>query len=345
MASTIYSQRKAPLNSSQNDVIVWSREAAPIRRFTQEEPDDQVDNDDADSGVHRQNLDEEYCYYDIDADHDEEETANEENSLRYRGEILDDDDDDDSMEHSNNFNVHENFYRDPHPADSHYFRDMKYNVYNVPPPPSLFEEYDADDEKHLEQEVPIRQISILDNNQELCHDDTSLEYSVNDSQDPVHMHSQSIHVEKYEENSSQDVIRRIESVMMNLTINHLDKLEGPVLHEYKNPYSEEESIDNTSSHLIEEMLKYNASAPFKQFDNIARQRVFTSVVLVMSFIHLLLLSNRTTTTREVYYVFVTHFRSQNECDSAILDVARCLGVPRRALGLSASPKGVSSVVF
>jgi DNA topoisomerase VI subunit A len=60
----------------------------------------------------------------------------------------------------------------------------------------------------------------------------------------------------------------------------------------------------------------------------------------MSFIHSLLLSNRTTTTREVYYVFVTHFRNQKECDSAILDVAKCLGVPRRALGLSASPKGV-----
>jgi meiotic recombination protein SPO11 len=65
----------------------------------------------------------------------------------------------------------------------------------------------------------------------------------------------------------------------------------------------------------------------------------------MSFIHSLLLSNRTTTTREVYYVFVTHFRNQKECDSAILDVARCLGVPRRALGLSASPKGVCVLVW
>ncbi|EED90408.1 spo11-like protein, partial [Thalassiosira pseudonana CCMP1335] len=68
-------------------------------------------------------------------------------------------------------------------------------------------------------------------------------------------------------------------------------------------------------------------------------RTFTSITKVMAFIHQLLLSNRTTTTREVYYVFVTHFRNQKECDGTILDVAKILNVPRRALGLSASPKG------
>ena len=51
------------------------------------------------------------------------------------------------------------------------------------------------------------------------------------------------------------------------------------------------------------------------------------------FIHQLLMSNCTTTTREVYYVMVTHFRNQHECDDVILDVAKVLGVSRRSLGL------------
>lgn len=48
---------------------------------------------------------------------------------------------------------------------------------------------------------------------------------------------------------------------------------------------------------------------------------------------------RTTTTREVYYHFVTHFRNQRECDRAIWDLATILNVPRQSLGLVASPKG------
>jgi meiotic recombination protein SPO11 len=68
-------------------------------------------------------------------------------------------------------------------------------------------------------------------------------------------------------------------------------------------------------------------------------RSLTSVLLAASFCHTLLLSRRTTTTREVFYHFVTHFRSQKECDAAIWDLASILVVPRSSLGLAASPKG------
>jgi meiotic recombination protein SPO11 len=71
----------------------------------------------------------------------------------------------------------------------------------------------------------------------------------------------------------------------------------------------------------------------------AQGRNFTNILLVMSFCHQLLLSQRATTTREVYYHYVTHFRSQKECDAAILDAGILLGLPRHALGLQASPKG------
>ena len=72
---------------------------------------------------------------------------------------------------------------------------------------------------------------------------------------------------------------------------------------------------------------------------LSQARSFTSIVMVYSFVHALLRSNRTTTTREVYYFYVTHFSNQRECDAAILDAASLLGVPRISMGLYASPKG------
>jgi len=73
--------------------------------------------------------------------------------------------------------------------------------------------------------------------------------------------------------------------------------------------------------------------------NLHQCRSYTSVLLVLSFVQGLLRSRRTSTTREVYYHFVTHFRSQRECDAAIWDAAALLRVPRGALGLAASPRG------
>jgi hypothetical protein len=82
----------------------------------------------------------------------------------------------------------------------------------------------------------------------------------------------------------------------------------------------------------------------KQF-TLSQARSFTSIVMVYSFVHSLLGSNRTTTTREVYYFYVTHFSSQRECDAAILDAANLLGVPRVSMGLYASPKGEQNYIM
>lgn len=319
-----------------NDSIVWSREEAPLKR---PQPNDETcQNDGQFEGFdEKQQQQQRYGVH-----HQEQQfESDEEMAHIYHDEAGDElhyqEGDSDSIV-GNNFNVHQNYYQDPF--------DYLEQINQLQPPPTLFEEYDADDEYQLEQKVPIRQISIQDNAADDDDEDASLEYSEdNGYQDQIHSQQRPPH---YEENSSQDVIHRIEMVMSHL-VNYLSKLEGPILHEYKNPYTEESSNstiaeDSISSNFFTEITKYNSS-PFKQFDNMARQRVFTSVVLIMSFIHSLLLSNRTTTTREVYYVFVTHFRNQKECDSAILDVARCLGVPRRALGLSASPKGVCVLVW
>lgn len=82
-------------------------------------------------------------------------------------------------------------------------------------------------------------------------------------------------------------------------------------------------------------------------------RLFTSILLVMDYCHSLLLSSpgsssthssttriaKTVTVRQVYYVFVTHFRSQSECNAAIAHVCALLRVPRHALGLQAGARG------
>jgi meiotic recombination protein SPO11 len=77
----------------------------------------------------------------------------------------------------------------------------------------------------------------------------------------------------------------------------------------------------------------------KSFYHSTHCRSLTSIIMVASFCYDLLKANRTTTTREVYYFFVTHFRNQAECDKAIWDLSALLRVSRSAMGLAASPKG------
>jgi meiotic recombination protein SPO11 len=79
--------------------------------------------------------------------------------------------------------------------------------------------------------------------------------------------------------------------------------------------------------------------PSRTFLHNTHCRMLTSVILVADFCHELLTSKRTTSVREVYYHFVTHFRNKAECDKAIWDLAAAIRVPRSALGLTASPKG------
>ena len=110
--------------------------------------------------------------------------------------------------------------------------------------------------------------------------------------------------------------------------------------------SPESVIASIEAHVAS-IVEYldNEISPVLSSDTLTRRftlsqsRSFTSIVMVLSFCHSLLMSGRTTTTREVYYFFVTHFRNQRECDAAILDAANLLGVPRSSLGLYASPKG------
>jgi meiotic recombination protein SPO11 len=77
----------------------------------------------------------------------------------------------------------------------------------------------------------------------------------------------------------------------------------------------------------------------KSFYHSTHCRHLTSLLLVASFCQELLLSHRTTTIREVYYFYVTHFFNQKECDKAIWDLCSQLKISRSSLGLFASPKG------
>ena len=84
-----------------------------------------------------------------------------------------------------------------------------------------------------------------------------------------------------EDVTSETVIVRIESMLQEI-VNQLDDDRLPVL---------------------------EGNGITKAFGQWNQCRSFTNIVLVLSYCHALLLANRTTTTREVYYFYVTHFRS------------------------------------
>jgi meiotic recombination protein SPO11 len=119
--------------------------------------------------------------------------------------------------------------------------------------------------------------------------------------------------------TTEQVILRIEELAATI-IAALDEERMPVLETYPSEHAPDRIIT-------------------KRFSNMSQCRSFTSILMVTAFCHSLLLANRTTTTREVYYFYVTHFRSQKECDLAIMDAAQILQVPRASLGLKASPRG------
>lgn len=101
-----------------------------------------------------------------------------------------------------------------------------------------------------------------------------------------------------------------------------------------------QKIENLMASIVESLD--NDDLPWigtKSFWHTTHCRSITSMLMVASFCYDLLQSHRTTTTREVYYFFVTHFRNQAECDKAIKDLCWTLNVPRSTLGLVASPKG------
>lgn len=99
------------------------------------------------------------------------------------------------------------------------------------------------------------------------------------------------------------------------------------------------SLDNDNDTGTGAATPSSLSLKSKSFANLSQCRSLTNIILVLSFVQKLLLSHRTTTNRELYYIFITHFRSQRECDAAIVDVCNVLAVDRISLGLTASPKG------
>ena len=60
-------------------------------------------------------------------------------------------------------------------------------------------------------------------------------------------------------------------------------------------------------------------------------RTFASIVLVFTHAHMLLPSNTTATTRQIFYFHREYFSNQRECHNAILNAASLLGVPHVCL--------------
>lgn len=72
-------------------------------------------------------------------------------------------------------------------------------------------------------------------------------------------------------------------------------------------------------------------------------RPYAAIFATLAFAHRLLLSGQVATSREFWYVHKTShqcFRSQAECDDAVLDTASLLGVSRHQLGILGAAKGL-----
>lgn len=137
----------------------------------------------------------------------------------------------------------------------------------------------------------------------------------------------------------------------------LDKLENFILQTVIAPLSEQ--IPNYPS--APEINACSSTIGFKRklsLHHLSQARSLTSIIMVASFCYDLLAPPRipsnaedhlncntyhprkTTTAREVYYFYVTHFRDQRECDKAIWDLVCILELPsRQCLGIVASPRG------
>jgi hypothetical protein len=152
----------------------------------------------------------------------------------------------------------------------------------------------------------------------------------------------------------------------------VEKIEDFILQTVIEPLSEEPNPSGPEFDVQVDSIGFKRKL---SFHNLSQARSLTSIILVASFCHDLLTPSpingdgsedegaeddiddilhrhgrhrrqrhvpfqRTTTTREVYYFYVTYFRDQRECDKAIWDLVRILDLPsRQSLGLVASPRG------
>jgi len=129
--------------------------------------------------------------------------------------------------------------------------------------------------------------------------------------------------------SCGNTLRRIDNIVSSI-VSSLDRGEDPALLFSGPPDAEKVgSIVNSKS----------SSGYSRSILNPMQSRAYAGTIMVLSFVQKLLNGRRTATNREVYYFFVTHFKSQRECDNAIVDASNILGVPRIELGLTASPRG------
>jgi len=196
-----------------------------------------------------------------------------------------------------------------------------------PPPPQQLADYphhEFDDQYDDDDESPAT--NIVSVNRSSDHDDDG-----GDDDEPPMVAAESEEEEQPEDDvlTVETVLHRIESLAVTV-VEALDADQMPELVSYQRPFSHEAMT--TSTTVTKRMT-------------LQQCRSFTSVILVLAYCHSLLLQSqsssdrKTTTIREVFYFYVTHFRSQRECDAAIWDACQLLRVPRHALGLQAGSRG------
>jgi len=133
----------------------------------------------------------------------------------------------------------------------------------------------------------------------------------------------------------------ITSVLSKTSLDILSKI-NHITHDILSKLNQETdpSITFRSSNTSTIAIIGTSTMTTKSINNLSTCRSYTSTLLILSYIQTLIQRCKSTTTREIYYHYVTHFRSQRECDNVINEVCLLLQVNSRAqLGLYASPKG------
>lgn len=131
------------------------------------------------------------------------------------------------------------------------------------------------------------------------------------------------------------VIRKIEAIFVSV-VQHIGRGEAPCF-VYDRRQDWENVIYCRSRGLVR---KENATKTVTSFGSPASLQKFTRMLKVLSKIHYLLMTNTKSTKRHIFYENVALFGSQGVVDAIVEDIACLLQVPRRALNVMATSKGV-----
>lgn len=140
----------------------------------------------------------------------------------------------------------------------------------------------------------------------------------------------------------------------------------PTLHESEEPSAILDSIENLAFSFLNDLIKGHVNGNFGRINRTitnAEEQLYTGAIVlgskitkhrfnarnvvsiarmfqVISFVQTLLLRGSRVCQRELFYVLIHSFQCQRQLNATVQDVSATLAVPRYALNIGASTRGV-----